>query len=109
MLQRLRKFVHLHHIWITNISCSFIRATLLLPFRPFLFISPINRKKLQESLPEAYHSSFIVLFRFKNNLVVMYQTQLFFRYIFYIFIRSNVFFQFFNLFFPIVFRLDLLF
>ena len=39
----------------------------------------------------------------------MYQTHLFFRYIFYIFIRSNVFFQFFNLFFPILFRLDLLF
>ena len=90
MLQRLRKFVHLHHIF-TNISCSFIRATLLLPFRPFLFISPINRKKLQESLPEAYHLFRVLLFCFENYLIIMYQTQLFFRHVFYVFVCSDIF------------------
>ena len=86
MLQRLR-----NTYGFTNISCSFIRATLLLPFRPFLFISPINRKKLQESLPEAYHLFRVLLFCFENYLIIMYQTQLFFRYVFYVFVCSDIF------------------
>ena len=91
MLQRLRKFVHLHHIWTHKYFLFFYPCHFIAPLSTFSFISPINRKKLQESLPEAYHLFRVLLFCFENYLIIMYQTQLFFRHVFYVFVCSDIF------------------